>query len=598
MSTTTTDLLDGWHRTHKGGELRSSDVGKEVILFGWAQSARDHGGIVFIDLRDRWGVTQIVCDPAHSKGAHGKAEKVHSEYVLAAKGKVRARPANMANAKIPTGEIEVLIDELKVLNVSKPLPFQVEDELEVGEAVRLKYRYLDLRRPSVQRPFLIRHQIAQAARRYLDGQNFVDLETPMLTKSTPEGARDYLVPSRMHPGEFYALPQSPQLFKQILMVAGFERYYQIVKCFRDEDLRADRQPEFTQIDIEMSFVVAADVMREVEGLLRAIVGNVRGENYKVEFPRMSYADAMAKYGCDKPDLRFGLELVELSDIFKGSSFKVFREVVDGKGIIKALPVKGGAKFSRKEIDDFTGFAQSLGAKGLAWIKANPDGWQSPILKFFSEQEKAELQKRTKLETGDIVFFAADKPGAVNQVLAALRLHVGETLGLIDKEKLCFLWVTDFPMFDYDEKEKRLVAMHHPFTSPRAEDLGKLESAPLEIKAQAYDIVLNGYEVGGGSVRIHDMALQSGVFKILGIGEEEARLKFGFLLEALELGAPPHGGVALGLDRLAMILSGATSLREVITFPKTQRGQCLMSGAPSVVDHRQLLELSLRVDKQA
>ena len=598
MSAVTVDRLAGWHRTHVNNELRSKNVGEEVTLFGWVHSARDHGGIVFIDLRDRWGITQIVCDPAHSKDAHARGDKCHSEWVVAARGKVRARPGSMENKKLPTGDIEVIVDELKILNTcdNENQPFPVDDRNNAGEAVRLKHRYLDLRRPSVQEVFFLRHRIAHASREYFDANNFVDVETPILTKSTPEGARDVLVPSRLHGGQFYALPQSPQLFKQILMVAGFDRYYQIVKCFRDEDLRADRQPEFTQIDVEMSFVGADDVMGMVEGLMRAILKATRGEETAsaAKFPRMKYDEVMARFGSDKPDMRFGLELVDITGVFKNSGFKVFRDAADGGGIIKALPVKGGAKFSRKEIDDFTEQAARLGAKGLAWIKANPDGWQSPILKFFSDEEKEALKKATNLEEGDIVFFGADKPAVVNQVLAALRDELGHKLGLVDEKELSFLWVTDFPMFEYDAEAKRHVALHHPFTSPNPGDIDSLEEKPLAARSEAYDLVLNGYEVGGGSIRIHDQSLQSRVFKLLGISDEEARLKFGFLLDALSMGAPPHGGVAMGLDRLVMILSNAESIRDTIAFPKTQRGQCLMTEAPSPVDHLQLLELSLKI----
>lgn len=589
------DQLGGWRRTHNCGALRASNIGEEVILFGWAQTCRDHGGIIFIDLRDRWGVTQVVCDPEHDKNAHARADLVHHEWVVAVHGKVRARPEGMANPRLATGEIEVIVDEVRILNTSKPVPFPVEDDVEAGEAVRLKYRYVDLRRPQMQHIFLTRHKITSAARRYFDEHGFVDIETPVLTKSTPEGARDYLVPSRVHPGEFFALPQSPQLFKQILMTSGFDRYYQITKCFRDEDLRADRQPEFTQIDVEMSFADPELVMGHVEGVLRAICGAVRPD-IDVKFGRMTYDEAMARFGSDAPDLRFGLELVELTDAFAASDFKVFREIVGKGGIIKALPVKGGAKFSRKEIDDFTDFVRNHGAKGLAWIKVNPDGWQSPILKFFSDDEKKAVAERCGLEEGDIVFFGADTYETANQYLAALRKHLGEKLGLIDRGKFAFTWVTDFPLFAWDADEKRVVAIHHPFTGPRPEDLENLEAEPLEARSLAYDIVLNGYEIGGGSIRIHDPSLQRRVFKILGIGEEEATRKFGFLLDALEYGTPPHGGVALGLDRIAMILGGASSIRDVIAFPKTQKAQCLMTEAPGPVEHKQLLELALRIDK--
>jgi aspartyl-tRNA synthetase len=584
-------------RTHHCNALRKSDVGKEVVLFGWVATRRDHGGVMFVDLRDREGITQVVFNPEVNEKIHELAKHLRSEYCMGIKGQVVPRPEGMTNTKLGTGEIEVRVDEFEVFNASKPPPFPVEDEVDVNEEMRLKYRYLDLRRPPMQRNFILRHQVAQAARRYLSDQGFLEIETPFLTKSTPEGARDYLVPSRIHHGQFYALPQSPQLFKQLLMMSGMERYFQIARCFRDEDLRADRQPEFTQIDLEMSFVNQEDVMQAMEGLTAAMWKAALGMELPLPFPRLSYDEAMARFGLDAPDLRFGLELTEITEIFRQTEFKVFAETVKKGGIIKALNVKGKADLSRSDIDELTKFVGIYGAKGLAWIKVQPNEWQSPIVKFFSEKEKEGLKQALKMEAGDLVLFVADRPKIVNDSLGNLREHLGEKLGLIDSAKLAFVWIYDFPMFEYDEKEARHAAVHHPFTAPRPQDLELLAGDVTKVKTQAYDLVLNGNEIGGGSIRIHDPKLQSRVFEILKIDLEEARKKFGFLLEALEFGAPPHGGIAFGLDRLVMLMAGASSIRDVIAFPKTQKGTCLLSDAPSPVSATQLLELGIKVEKK-
>ncbi len=587
------------YRTHTCGQLDLADADRTVRLAGWVDSARDHGGVIFVDLRDRWGVTQCVFNPATSPEAHALAERVHSQDVLQVEGTVRPRPAEAVNPKIATGRIEVHVTRAEVLAKSDVPPFEVSDEVEVGEDVRLRHRYVDLRRPRMQRNLLTRARIVQVMRRTLEAEGFVEIETPLLTKSTPEGARDFLVPSRASPGRFYALPQSPQLFKQILMIAGYDRYYQIARCLRDEDLRADRQPEFTQLDIEMAFVGEDDVMSATERVVAAVIREVRGVEVETPFPRLPYAEAMRDYGTDKPDRRFGMLLRDATAVAGESEFRVFRQAVEAGGEVRALAVPGGAaRFSRKDIDDLAAFAADFGAKGLAWLKVEADGLAGPIAKFFTPGQLDALREATGAAPGDLLLFVADAPGVVRTSLGALRLHLARRLDLIPAERIDLCWVTEFPLLEWNPDERRHVAMHHPFTSPVPEDLDRLESDPGAVRARAYDLVLDGVELGGGSIRIHRPDVQERVFRLLGIGEEEARQKFGFLLDALRYGAPPHGGIALGLDRFVRLMVGAESIRETIAFPKTQRAQCLMTGAPSPVDERQLAELHIRLRPEA
>jgi len=581
-------------RTHHCWELGADDVDKEVILMGWVHRRRDHGGVIFVDLRDREGITQVVFNPLVDEKIHAKAHAIRNEYVLAVRGKVDPRPADMVNPKLKTGGIEITVTELKILNSAQTPPFLIENEIDVSETVRLKYRHLDLRRSEMQENLILRHQVAAAVREYLNKNGFLDLETPFLTRSTPEGARDYLVPSRVNPGEFYALPQSPQIFKQLFMISGFDRYYQIVRCFRDEDLRADRQPEFTQIDIEMSFVGEDDVMNLAEGLMTQLFKRALGLKLKRPFAQLTYDEAVGRYGLDKPDTRFGLELKDISDIVGGSNFKVFANAVKKGGIVKALNAKGCIDFSRKEIDDLTDFVAVYRAKGMAWIKVKENEWQSPIVKFFSDEEKQALAERIDMEPGDLIFFVADQPKVVNEALGHLRNHLGKTLGLIDEKEYHFLWVTRFPMFEYDETEKRLQALHHPFTSPLEEDYERLKDEPLSVKSRAYDLVLNGFEIGGGSIRIHQRSIQEKIFEALSMDRKTYQGKFGFLLEALDSGAPPHGGIAIGFDRLVMLMCGESSIRDVIAFPKTQKAACLLTRAPSETGKTQLDELYLKL----
>ncbi|MGA1847460.1 aspartate--tRNA ligase [Deferribacter abyssi] len=587
--------LGSWRRTHTCGELNLSNLNEEVILMGWVQRRRDHGGVIFVDLRDREGITQVVFNPEFNKKAHEKAENLRSEYVLAVKGIVSKRPEGTENLKLKTGEVEVMVKELKILNESKVLPFTIDEYSNVGEDIRLKYRYLDLRRKPLQKNIILRHNLVRTIREFLYKKGFLDIETPFLTKSTPEGARDYLVPSRVNPGKFYALPQSPQMFKQLLMISGFDKYFQIVKCFRDEDLRADRQPEFTQLDMEMSFIDRDDLMDLIEEMFVEIFNKVLGIKLERPFPKISYAEAMEKYGHDAPDTRFEMYLKTINNIVSGCGFKVFADAVKSGGVVKAINAKGGAKFSRKEIDELTDFVCSLGAKGLAYIKVNDTGLQSPIIKFLGEEITNKILKEVDAQVGDIVFFGAGDEKTVNLYLSKLRLLLGKKLGLINEEKYNFVWVLDFPLLEWDEEERRYVAMHHPFTSPVDEDIPLFDTDPGKIRAKAYDLVLNGSEIGGGSIRIHRSDVQEKMFSVLGLTPEEREYKFGFFIEALRYGTPPHGGIAFGIDRIASIFAKADSIRDVIAFPKTQKATDLMSDAPSVVDEKQLKELFIKVD---
>jgi len=582
------------------GEIKESDRGLTLTLSGWIFRRRDHGGLIFVDLRDRSGIVQVVFSPDASGEAHERAHDLRSEYVISVSGEIRKRPDGTENLSIPTGMVEMYVNKLEVLNESSPLPFGIEDAGDASEALRLKYRYLDLRRPEMQRNLIIRHKVTKVIRDYFDEKGFLEIETPVLTKSTPEGARDYLVPSRLNPGYFYALPQSPQLFKQILMVSGFEKYFQIVRCFRDEDLRADRQPEFTQVDLEMSFTDREDVIKVIEGMMKKLFKDVMDIEIITPFERLGFHESMERFGNDKPDLRFGLELKEMADLSQKGSFKVFLDALQSGGRIKAINGKGMANLSRREIDMLTEEAISFGAKGLAWIKVK-NGFESPIVKFFPEEILKEMAQRLEAEEGDLMLFVADKEKVVHDVLSRMRLEFGKRLNLIGLGYK-FAWITDFPLLEWNDEEGRFEAMHHPFTSPMDDDIEKMLTGDMNnkellfsLRAKSYDIVLNGYEIGGGSIRIHRRDVQRKMFELLRISEEEAKVKFGFLLDALEYGAPPHGGIALGLDRLVMIMVGASSIRDVIAFPKTSKAFCLMSGTPSTVEPKQLKELYIKTD---
>ncbi|OBA04867.1 aspartate--tRNA ligase [Paenibacillus polymyxa] len=581
-------------RSHQCGALTHAHIGETVTLNGWVQTRRDLGGVLFIDLRDRSGIVQIVFNPAYSGEALQIADRVRSEYVLEVTGTVVKRDAETINTNLPTGEIEVRVTEIEVLNASKTPPFFIEDGVEVDESLRLKYRYLDLRRPEMHQTLKLRSKAAKVFRDFLDGEDFIEVETPILTKSSPEGARDYLVPSRVHEGEFFALPQSPQLYKQLLMVGGLERYYQVARCFRDEDLRADRQPEFTQIDIETSFMQQDDLLPMMERLMVKLFKETIGVELETPFQRITHAEAMDKYGSDKPDLRFGLELINVNDIVATSGVKVFASVIEKGGEVKVLNAKGCGTWSRKDIDDLGPFAARYGAKGLAWIQVKEGEFKGPIVKFFTPEEIEALKERTGAEEGDLLLFSADNKKVVADVLGALRLKIGRHLGLIDDSKFKFAWVVDFPLLGYDEEQKRYVAEHHPFTRPKEEDLALLDTDPGQVRAQAYDIVLNGYEVGGGSMRIFKREVQEKMFKALNLPPEEVKDKFGYLLDAFEYGTPPHGGIAFGFDRLVMLLAGRTNLRETIAFPKTASATDLLMDAPAEVDQAQLDQLHIRL----
>jgi len=590
------ESMGGLKRSHSCNDLAVDNVGEVVTLMGWVLRRRDHGGVIFIDLRDRWGITQVVFNPEVHTEVHAKAHQLRSEWVIAIQGRVERRPADMENPNLKTGAIEILVDTLRILNSSNTPPFPLDEDVEVSENLRLKYRYIDLRRPFMAANLVMRHRAAQTIRTYLDENNFLEIETPILTRSTPEGARDYLVPSRVNAGKFYALPQSPQLFKQLLMMSGMDRYYQIVRCFRDEDLRADRQPEFTQIDMELSFIEEEDIYEIIEGMMQRLFKDVLGIELNVPFPRMDYEEAMSRFGTDRPDTGFGLELVDLTETVRDCGFNVFQTVVKKGGLVKSINAKGCGDFSRKDLDDLTEYVGQFGAKGLAWVKVKTGGeWQSPITKFFTDEERQAISSGLDAAENDVLFFVADTGIIVHQALSELRLELARRLGLIDKGSFNFVWVLDFPLLEYDQEEKRHVAVHHPFTAPKDEDVGYLESDPGRVRSRAYDLVLNGIEIGGGSIRIHQKGLQDTIFNALGINREEAADKFGFLLQALELGAPPHGGIAFGLDRLLMLMAGRDSIRDVIAFPKTQKATCPLTDAPAAVSRKQLTELYLRPD---
>jgi len=586
--------LAGLKRTRHCGDLRPEQAGRPVAIMGWVQRRRDHGGLIFIDLRDRSGLIQVVFSPDFGGDAFSLAEEVRGEYVLAIEGDLRIRPEGTENPNLATGRVEVMARRLYILNRAKTPPFYIEDDLNVDENLRLRYRYLDLRRPEMQQAMIMRHRAAKSVRDFLDARGFLEIETPMLTRSTPEGARDYLVPSRLNPGMFYALPQSPQLFKQILMVAGLERYFQIVRCFRDEDLRADRQPEFTQVDMEMSFVDVDDVLNLTEEMIARLCLDTTGLTVSCPFPRLTYREAMDRYGTDKPDTRFGMELKDISDLAAGCGFKVFASAVAAGGQVKGINAAGCGSFSRKEIDELTAYTAVYRAKGLAYFIVAEEGVKSPIAKFFTAEELAAIQERLAARPGDLLLFVADEPPVVADALGALRLHLAERLQLVADACFNFLWVVDFPLLEYDREEGRYAAMHHPFTAPRAEDLPLLESRPGEVRARAYDLVLNGVEIGGGSIRIHRREVQERMFAAIGLKPEEAGEKFGFMLEAFEYGAPPHGGIAFGFDRLLMLLAGKKTIRDVMAFPKTQSAADLMTRAPGPVDPKQLRELHVKL----